>query len=722
MSAVQQMRDERLSETAQVRPPASRSLAGGAAEAPAAARPDDARPASDDERRGMVEESRALLSDFQRWMPPAAGAALTAQEIDELPPWIAEFVRAVTGRTRELEAKNKLQLEQIADLDAKMHALVAENEQLHKSLGDGFEGFVAHGAGLGASGLGDALGGGGGDGDAYAERERAELLLRENATMVEQLTTMNAELERTTGEATEAVTRASQLEHALRQAQAHGAQLEAATDELQRARAAAEQRFVEHSHSLSATQAQLEELREGLGETRADNERLRREAAEREKAVRELEDKAEADVEKLWARVQALSERARELQGWLASKTQEAESAHESARKLSRDLDTTRADNEGMLQVMSGMEKQLNDFAAREEQVAQVSKDAKEKVENALLARDKAVAREVQGRQELARALEARRKDADDAETTRAESHAALRDGLHAQLDEKLKEIAELGVRNTELASRNEHLARDRAHAEALRAKAAEALDDERATVEARCAELGARIAAAEDAMLAEQARWRATKRELDLLQSDKKHSDEAALRRLALEEERLRKSEALVADLQEKLRRALADAESNVRLLERAKKQHADDAGAGAKRHADELRAKDAAAEAGDKERQLLQSERDELRGQVTEQSVRHESALDSAKADKAAAVQQLELQAQEATAHLAKLAARNQELEVHVAQLSAEVANNKIALKDAQDETALYEGMFRDADHRTGELAHQLASALSEDKWLRT
>ena len=68
----------------------------------------------------------------------------------------------------------------------------------------------------------------------------------------------------------------------------------------------------------------------------------------------------------------------------------------------------------------------------------------------------------------------------------------------------------------------------------------------------------------------------------LDLLQSDKKHSDEAALRRLALEEERLRKSEALVADLQEKLRRALADAESNVRLLERAKKQHADDAGAG--------------------------------------------------------------------------------------------------------------------------------------------
>ena len=222
--------------------------------------------------------------------------------------------------------------------------------------------------------------------------------------------------------------------------------------------------------------------------------------------------------------------------------------------------------------------------------------------------------------------------------------------------------------------------------------------------------------------MLAEQARWRATKRELDLLQSDKKHSDEAALRRLALEEERLRKSEALVADLQEKLRRALADAESNVRLLERAKKQHADDAGAGAKRHADELRAKDAAAEAGDKERQLLQSERDELRGQVTEQSVRHESALDSAKADKAAAVQQLELQAQEATAHLAKLAARNQELEVHVAQLSAEVANNKIALKDAQDETALYEGMFRDADHRTGELAHQLASALSEDKWLRT
>lgn len=35
----------------------------------------------------------------------------------------------------------------------------------------------------------------------------------------------------------------------------------------------------------------------------------------------------------------------------LASKTQEAESANENVRKLARDLETTRSDNEGMLQV-----------------------------------------------------------------------------------------------------------------------------------------------------------------------------------------------------------------------------------------------------------------------------------------------------------------------------------------------------------------------------------
>ena len=92
------------------------------------------------------------------------------------------------------------------------------------------------------------------------------------------------------------------------------------------------------------------------------------------------------------------------MQTSLATQTQRGDLEAEKARRAERALEQVRGDNAGMLRVMGGMEKQLASYAQREEGVAQSGRDAKEKAENALLARNKAQARCDQALRELEKA------------------------------------------------------------------------------------------------------------------------------------------------------------------------------------------------------------------------------------------------------------------------------------------------------------------------------
>ena len=97
-----------------------------------------------------------------------------------------------------------------------------------------------------------------------------------------------------------------------------------------------------------------------------------------------------------------------------------------------------------MLKVMKGFEKQLMDYASREEQITNLAGQSK-KVEQAMLERDQAQAREVQSRREIARLLEQRREQATKA-AAQERRPQDMRAHLLAQLDAG-REHAELSER-----------------------------------------------------------------------------------------------------------------------------------------------------------------------------------------------------------------------------------------------------------------------------------
>ena len=60
-------------------------------------------------------------------------------------------------------------------------------------------------------------------------------------------------------------------------------------------------------------------------------------------------------------------------------------------RKLRREYQSTRQDAEGMLQVMSGLERQLAEYSSREEEVQRLARENKDRLEEALVLRDQVV-------------------------------------------------------------------------------------------------------------------------------------------------------------------------------------------------------------------------------------------------------------------------------------------------------------------------------------------
>ena len=125
-----------------------------------------------------------------------------------------------------------------------------------------------------------------------------------------------------------------------------------------------------------------------------------------------------------------------DLRSNLRNTEQQLDETKERLRSLQVEYETARADAEGMLKVMNGMEKQLSEYAEREEQVVALSKESKERVEAALLERDQAVAREVQSRQEIARLLEKQK----DLAVNRVEAEERAAENMRQKMLIKLKQ------------------------------------------------------------------------------------------------------------------------------------------------------------------------------------------------------------------------------------------------------------------------------------------
>ena len=151
-------------------------------------------------------------------------------------------------------------------------------------------------------------------------------------------------------------------------------------------------------------------------------------------AMDELKKALVAEQEDVDARTRGALSRARDLRSKLNETESELDALKSANRQLRREYETTRGDCEGMLKVMDGMEKQVAEYATREEQTLALARESRESVEQANLERDQSVAREAQARREIARLLEEKRTGAAEAEARKEAAIDSVRESMGQRL------------------------------------------------------------------------------------------------------------------------------------------------------------------------------------------------------------------------------------------------------------------------------------------------
>lgn len=244
--------------------------------------------------------------------------------------------------------------------------------------------------------------------------ERVDILMAENALIVEQKALLAVELE---GHTSDLAQRCQDLDHMAQKVselELTSQQLRDQARQAQMDRNEAARQAVGYSDALGVAESELEVAQEQVRQWKAKNRDLEVGLSEAQKQSRDVRTQSEHQCVEAMRHLKVAEDRVRQLQVECMQKAQELESTQEVLRKLRREYQSTRQDAEGMcqsipsmlsayqdhnppvllcllkgmLQVMAGLERQIAEYSAREGEVQRLGRDAKEKVEEALSARD----------------------------------------------------------------------------------------------------------------------------------------------------------------------------------------------------------------------------------------------------------------------------------------------------------------------------------------------
>lgn len=341
---------------------------------------------------------------------------------DELPPWmlspdiINPLLDSYDMRIRELEGIIINQNNQINQMYDNVDSLINENNQLRESQLENLR--------LNATTLSsfDATSGGNSSSSSGSNniksvlhselvadlQERIELLMTENALLIDQKSVLLSELDKYQIELNDKVSETITLSLKITEISKELQLTISRRNQLEHERDEAAIQAVNYSDALGKAEAEIDDYQNQVNVARVTCEEAQAALHETVRQMKLLKDKSDEDSFSYIKRAKAAEDRVRELHLLLLQKTKELDSTQEVCRKLKREYQSTKQDAEGMLQVMSGLEKQLAEYSNRSNEVEMIAKISKEKVEEALIEKEKAVIMEKKSQLDIERYLEER--------------------------------------------------------------------------------------------------------------------------------------------------------------------------------------------------------------------------------------------------------------------------------------------------------------------------
>lgn len=233
--------------------------------------------------------------------------------------------------------------------------------------------------------------------------ERVDILMSENALLLEQKTLLRSELEQHQEELSQRTAELQDLAGKLKMYGREIQTLRGQVNELENDRNELGAKLIKRSEIVAKVEAEKEEMAEQHAQMQRKTGASDLAINDLKKQLKALLTKSEEESFTYMRKTKIAEDRVRELHMQLLKSTQDLESSQDTLRKLRREYQGTRQDAEGMLQVMSGLERQISDYSAREAELERRMKENKDLLETALIAKDQAVAREEHCRREIER-------------------------------------------------------------------------------------------------------------------------------------------------------------------------------------------------------------------------------------------------------------------------------------------------------------------------------
>lgn len=392
-------------------------------------------------------------------------------------------------RIKELEDIAVMQVNKLETVHSQLEDLVKENNELRQLNLDQVGG--KSGAGAGGFSSNQSL-----QQDLINElNERVDILMSENALLVEQKACLGEELDAYHSELSARTEQLNEVSAELLALQQEAGGVNETLTRTQEERDSAAVKLLEHGDAVGKLEASMDSMRAELSVWQARASQAETAIKDVRAKYKEAEGQYSADCEVFMRRTKTAEDRVTELHTQLLLKTTEYDDVSELYRKCKREYASTRTDAEGMLQVMSSLERQVHDYATKEARAEGVVRESKSKVEEALRARDQALTRDVQHQKEIERLMDERKKEAGrrDLEVEEAVERANTRAAIqHRALEAELAGVLE---KNSQLRVHGEKASREfRSIKEAL-SRSAAAYTEEKKGIEAAMKMLEEKVA-----------------------------------------------------------------------------------------------------------------------------------------------------------------------------------------------------------------------------------
>lgn len=458
----------------------------------------------------LRDQNKRLNKELRRYQIAMGSDAKKGPELpdESLPPWaynaiyLSPLLMAYDNRIQELESALSRSRRELEELGEKSQRLTNENLTLREEMERRWREMLEkqkndiEGTGISMAFFSE---------EKQEMQERLDLLSTENNMLLEQVEALknnNDYLEKISRDREEAC---EKLAARVKQLSNEFNSLKLSDEQIRTHKEIAEEKLKKANEYLGRHEREREENITVINKLKNELRIAQQQAMHYRKAYEEVDLKKTQENEMLMQEAQNVLMKQREAENRTMVQERDLEDAREAASRFKRELESLKSEHEAALKVMDDLESKIALYKQKEDSYMKTASDAKIKVEEAYLERDRIALKEQQYVKQIERLQENLRVERNTQKIKIDELVESLRNQFKKIIDDREEEIKILRDKMNTLSLQCDRLTRENSSLKSEVERYESILQEEHKRLDARLTEYEKRFKEAEETRLSEK-------------------------------------------------------------------------------------------------------------------------------------------------------------------------------------------------------------------------